>query len=72
MYCEFGNPRDIIIIVRDIKDPDAHADTDNTIKLIKEDKEYIIIVIRLQEETKAYVKNLQVLNKIIPKLYGIL
>ena len=33
---DFDNSRDIIIVVRDIKDPYVHIDIDNTIKPSKE------------------------------------
>ena len=44
---DFDNSRDIIIVVRDIKDPYVHIDIDNTIKPSKEYKEDIILVTKL-------------------------
>ena len=69
---KFGNPRDIIIFIQDSKDPYAQVDTDNTIKLSKEDKEYVILVTQLQEEAKGYAKRVQELKNNVTKLYDIL
>ena len=53
---EFHNQRDIIIVVRDLKDPYAQVDMDKPIKLNKEYTEDIIHITQLQDEEKYYVK----------------
>ena len=59
---KLDNPRDIIIIVRDPKDPYAHINMDNPNNLSKEYKEYVILITQLQEEAKYYVKRVWVLK----------
>ena len=72
VLCKFDNPRDIIIVVRDLKDPYAHIDMDKPINLINEDNEIITLVTQLEEEEKYYMNMKLILKNSVPKLYGIL
>ena len=64
---KFNNPRDIIIVVRYLKDTYAHIDMNNFIHISKDDKEYIILITQLQEEAKDCLKIMQVINNNVQK-----
>ena len=53
---KFDNPKDVIIVIRSLKDPYAQIEMSKTITLSKEDKEYVMLITQLQEKGKYYMK----------------
>ena len=68
----FQNPEDIIVLVRDLKDPTIVLNKSRPTALSSEDKKDGIMVMIQTEEIKQFVKNRSTLWQNIIKLYGII
>ena len=68
----FQNPKGIIVLVIDLKEPTIALKKSRPTVLSSEDEKYQIMVIIQNEEIKKFVKKRSTLRQNIIKLYGII
>jgi len=69
---DFDNPRDIVIVIRDLEEPVTELLKINPSKLTTEEVTGVILVAMKTEEGKDYVKRSHTLQNNLPKLYGLM
>ena len=65
----FQNPEDIIVLVRDLKDPTIVLNKSRPTALSEEDEKYRIMVMIQTEEIKKFVKKISILQQNTLKIY---